>query len=96
MYLSSDVKRTAKDIGSNLRTWRILMDLTAQQVSERAGISRVTYSKLENGDFSVSSNTLLAVHRGLGRLKNVEAATDPYTSDLGRIRADQVLPKRVR
>jgi transcriptional regulator with XRE-family HTH domain len=96
MYLSLDVQNASKNIGANLRTWRILLDLTAEQVSQRAGISRVTYSKIENGDFSVSSNTLLAVLRGLGLLKGFEEVTDPYNSDLGRARADQALPKRVR
>jgi hypothetical protein len=36
------------------------------------------------------------VLRALGLLEKVATATDPYESDLGRARADQILPKRIR
>ena len=40
--------------------------------------------------------TYLNVLRALGRLDDAVTALDPYETDLGRARADQVLPKRVR
>jgi hypothetical protein len=36
------------------------------------------------------------VARALGVLDRVVGAFDPYETDLGRARADEVLPKRVR
>ncbi|WP_445262986.1 helix-turn-helix domain-containing protein [Pseudokineococcus sp. 1T1Z-3] len=41
------VRRAGQDIGSQLAAWRKLQDLTAQQVAERAGISRDTLRRLE-------------------------------------------------
>jgi hypothetical protein len=43
--LNSEITTTALHIGENLRNWRKLLGLRAGQVAERAGISKVTYSK---------------------------------------------------
>ncbi|MDR2957158.1 MAG: helix-turn-helix domain-containing protein [Coriobacteriales bacterium] len=94
--LTDDTARSAKQLGENIRTWRKLLGLRAEQVAERADISLATYSKIENGHQGVSLAKFLAVLRALGLLQKIETATDPYESDLGRARADQLLPKRVR
>lgn len=86
----------AANIGDQLTTWRKLRGLTAQQVAERAGISRVTLRKIEQGKLNVSLEAFLNVTRALGVLESVVKATDPYETDLGRIRSDETLPKRVR
>ncbi|MGY0501928.1 helix-turn-helix domain-containing protein [Nocardia sp. FBN12] len=90
------VTRAARDIGEHLVAWRKLLGLTAEQVSERAGVARSTYRRLEQGELGVSMETYLNVLRALGQLDNVVTAIDPYETDLGRARADQQLPKRVR
>lgn len=65
-------------------------------VAERAGISRGTLRRLENGETSVGFDVLLNVSRALGVLDRVVEAFDPYETDLGRARADEALPQRVR
>lgn len=90
------VKRAAVDIGAQLAAWRKLQNLTAQQVAERANISRDTLRRLEHGDRSVTMETILAVVRALGALDRLVDALDPYQTDLGRTRASMALPKRVR
>ncbi|MEG0757792.1 MAG: helix-turn-helix transcriptional regulator, partial [Raoultibacter sp.] len=82
--------------GENLATWRKLTGSTSQQVADRAGVSRSTVSRLENGDSSVSFATFLNVCRAMDVLDRVVDATDPYETDLGRARADQAIPQRVR
>ena len=94
--LIDDIRESSVQLGENIRTWRKLLGLRAEQVAERAHISLATYSKIENGHQGVSLSKFLAVLRALGLLQKVETATDPYESDLGRARADQLLPKRVR
>ncbi|MDR1014560.1 MAG: helix-turn-helix domain-containing protein [Coriobacteriales bacterium] len=94
--LNDDVAAAATQLGENIRTWRKLLGLRAEQVAQRADISSVTYSKIENGCQGVSLSKFLAVLRALGLLEKVATATDPYESDLGRARADQILPKRIR
>lgn len=77
-------------------TWRKLRGLTQAQLADRAGISRDTLSRLERGDGGVSIENLLRVARGLGILEALTAGSDPYESDVGRLRSDQALPARVR
>jgi transcriptional regulator with XRE-family HTH domain len=86
----------AKDIGQQLVTWRKLLGLTAEQVADRAGIARGTLGRLEHGDLGVGLGAVLSVAAGLGLLDGIVNATDPYETDLGRARADQALPQRVR
>jgi transcriptional regulator with XRE-family HTH domain len=89
-------RQAAIDLGDHLRTWRKMQRLTAQQVAERAGINRNTLSRLERGEATVGLDVVLDVARALGILDELVAATDPYNTSLGRARADQALPKRVR
>jgi transcriptional regulator with XRE-family HTH domain len=82
-------------MGEQLEIWRKLRQLTVAQVAERAGISRYTVMRLENGP-GASMENLLRVARALGVLDLLAAALDPYATDLGRLRAQESLPKRVR
>lgn len=86
----------ASHIGEYVVAWRKLQDLTAEQVCQRAAISRPTLRKIESGDPTVTLETFLNVLRALGRLDAVVDALDPYETELGRARADQALPERVR
>lgn len=90
------VRRAGTDIGAQLAAWRKILDLTAQQVAERAGISRDTLRRLEHGELGVSLEVVLNVARALGAMDRLVDAFDPFTTDLGRARATQALPKRVR
>ena len=89
-------QQAGADIGHQLAAWRKLRGLTAQQVAERAGVTRQTVGRLERGDLAVGLGVFLNVCRALGVLQRVVEATDPYETPLGRARADQALPKRVR
>jgi DNA-binding XRE family transcriptional regulator len=82
-------------IGEQLATWRKLRQLTIAQVADRAGISRYTVMRLENGE-GASLENVLRVARALGVLDLQAAALDPYGTDLGRLRAQESLPERVR
>jgi transcriptional regulator with XRE-family HTH domain len=90
------VRSAASEVGEQLTAWRKLQGLAAAQVAERAGVGRSTLSKIENGDAGVSFEAVLKVARALGILDAIVKATDPYETDLGRARADEVLPRRVR
>lgn len=87
---------SAQRIGAHVTAWRKLQSLTAEQVADRAGISRDTLRSLEQGETTVGLDVFLNVTRVLGTLDRLVEALDPYETDLGRARADQVLPKRVR
>lgn len=89
------VTRSVQDLGELLSTWRRLLGLTTAEVADRAGVARRTVESLEGGRGS-SVDTLMRIVRVLGLTERVLAAVDPMETDLGRARADQHLPSRVR
>jgi transcriptional regulator with XRE-family HTH domain len=60
-------------IGEDLATWRRLRRLTAAQVADRAGVSRHTVMRLENGA-GAGLESVLRVARALGVLDSLVAA----------------------
>ena len=94
-FMPKAVATTLKTIGEDLTTWRKLRQLTARQVADRAGISISTVLRLESGKSS-SLESLIRVARALGIHEELKIALDPYSTDIGRLRADEALPRRVR
>ncbi|MDY6050650.1 MAG: helix-turn-helix transcriptional regulator [Corynebacterium sp.] len=47
------IDRELAELGENIRGWSVVLHLTAQQVCERANISRDTLRKIERGDATV-------------------------------------------
>ena len=90
------VRRALRDLADDVAVWRRLRGLTQAQLADRAGVSRDTLTRLEAGDGGVSTENLLRILRALGVVDSVSAALDPYASDIGRLRSEQQLPRRVR
>jgi transcriptional regulator with XRE-family HTH domain len=84
------------EVGNSIKAWRILYELKAVQVAERAGISLGTLRKIENGDLSVGMDAFFEVLRSLGLLAQFTKSLDPMESDLGRARMTENMPKRIR
>jgi len=74
----------------------MVLNLTAAQVADRAGISAVTLRKLESGSGGTTTASLLAVLKALGLLDYVSDALDPLERDIGRARADRLTRQRAR
>ncbi|MFT3887244.1 MAG: helix-turn-helix domain-containing protein [Arachnia sp.] len=90
------IDRQLAEFGEHVRGWRMVLGLTAQQVSERAGITRDTLRKIEAGDPSAGFGNVAQVLRALGVLDRVVEAVDPLKSDIGRLRAGSLAKKRAR
>lgn len=90
------VERALREFGRHVATWRRLERLPVQLVAERAGISRDTLRAIETGRGSVSLENCFRVLRILGVMDGVVRAADPYETEVGRRRADEILPQRVR
>ena len=90
------INRQVADFGEHVRGWRMVLGLTAQQVSERAGITRDTLRKIESGNPNVSFNSVTQVLRALGILDQLVDAADPLASDIGRLRAGRLARTRAR
>lgn len=90
------IDRELAEFGEHVRGWRMVLGLTAQQVAERAGITRDTLRKIESGDAGVGFGNVAQVLRALGVLDRAVNAVDPLGSDIGRLRAGNLTKKRAR
>lgn len=77
-------QRLLAELGENLKLARLRRRLSAEQVAERAGISRSTLHLIESGSAGISLGKLLEVLVVLG-----------MESDLSRIAADDVLGRKL-
>ena len=77
-------ERLLSTVGENLRLARLRRRLSAEQVSQRAGISRTTLFQLEKGSASSSIATLLLVLAVLG-----------LEADLLQLAKDDVLGRKL-
>ena len=91
--LTPRLARTLGELGDNIRLARQRRQLTMQMVAERAGITRVTLSKVEHGDPTVTLGSYATVLFVLGLDQHLAslAADDP----LGRKLQDAAMGQRV-
>lgn len=90
------IDRQLVEFGEHVRGWRMVLGLTAQQVAERAGITRDTLRKIETGSPGVGFGSVAQVLRALGVLGQAVEAIDPLNSDIGRLRAGSLAKRRAR
>ena len=90
------VQRAARDLGAHFATWRKLRGLTLAQVADRAGVNEKTVRRFESDQGTTSVESMLRIARALGVLDQLVAAADPLSTDLGRLRSGEQLPRRVR
>jgi transcriptional regulator with XRE-family HTH domain len=86
--------KIAEELGENIKLARLRRKLTAEQVAERAGISRSTLWQVEKGLPSVSLGTYAQVLFVLGLEKDLQLIAKDDV--LGRKLQDAGLPIRKR
>ena len=86
------LKRFGKDISDARRRRRITMEL----MSERAGFSRITLSKIERGDPGVSMGAYASALFVLGMTDRLAHIADASHDIVGRELEEEKLPKRIR
>ena len=89
------VSRAMRTIAANLDLALRQQRITLELLAERANLSVPTVRRLLNEGAGTFEN-FLRVARILGLLQGVEDATDPLNTPIGRARAEQDVPKRVR
>lgn len=89
------VARAMREISSNLDLARRQQRITVELLADRANLSVPTVSKLLNQGAGTFEN-FLRVARILGFLDGVVASTNPLNTSIGRLRAEEDTPKRVR
>ena len=89
------VSRAQRTVAANLDLARRQQRVTMAVLADRAGISVPTLRRLLN-EGAGSLENYLRVTRALGLLDTTVAASDPLNTPIGRLRADEDTPKRVR
>ena len=87
-------QRTLIALGENIKYARLRRDLSADQVAERAGISRTTLSKIEKGDEGVALGYYFRALAVLGLDKDLLLVAKD--DKLGRILQDAKLQPKER
>lgn len=77
-------ERLLADLGENLRLARLRRKLSAEQVAERAGVSRSTLHLMENGSAGTSVGRLVQVLAVLG-----------LEQDLSKVGVDDILGRKL-
>lgn len=87
-------RRALRKMGSDLKDARLRRGLPASLIAERAGISRPTMVKVEQGDPGVSLGIYAAVLQALGLLEGLAEIADVKNDPRGSEAALDRLPKR--
>lgn len=84
-------KRELRNLGAKLKRARRLRRLPMDLIAERAGTTRPTLQRIEDGDPNVRIASYLMVMQALGILKELRLE-DPLDTEL----SDELLPLRTR
>ena len=90
------VRRTLRKLGAEMRDARRRRRIPTTVMAERAFISRMTLSKIEKGDPSVSFGYYATVLFVLGMNERLADLADPRHDTVGLNLQDERLPKRIR
>jgi transcriptional regulator with XRE-family HTH domain len=90
------VKKALKKLGEDIKEARIRRRISMQLMSERAGISRPTLKKVEEGDETTSMGIYAKVIFILGLEDNLANVADIRNDKVGMMLASKALPKQAR
>lgn len=83
-------RKQLAEFGENIRRWRSLNGLSAAELADRAAVSRQTLRLIESGTGG-RIDSLFAVLGALGIADAAVAGIDPFRSEAGRARLDDLL-----
>lgn len=90
------VQRALKKLGEDMKEARIRRRISMKLMSERAGISRPTLKKVEQGDATTSMGIYAKVIFILGLEDHLADMADIRNDRVGLMLASQALPKQAR
>ena len=84
-----------QELGQKIKTYRIMSDMSQQDLEDRSGVSKRSISRLEQGD-SVQVDNLFKILLALGLGDNIELLVPDQTKRPSYYLKQEDRPKRVR
>lgn len=94
--MPTSLKRAIRKLGHDINTARRRRKLTVAMMTQRAGISKPTYLRVEKGDPNVSFGIYCMVLFALGEAGRISELLDISRDETGLLLDEARLPKRVR
>jgi DNA-binding XRE family transcriptional regulator len=94
--LPLSVKKSLRKLGADIAIARRKRRLTVQMMTERVGVSRATYGRVERGDPTVALGVYAMCLFVLGFGAVLGDLVDARRDELGLMLEEEQLPKRVR
>jgi DNA-binding XRE family transcriptional regulator len=94
--LPTKVRRSLAKLGTDLRDARRKRHLTVQMMTERVGVSKATYLKVEKGDPAVSMGIYAMTLFALGFPDVLAEIADSRSDETGLLLDAERLPQRIR
>jgi transcriptional regulator with XRE-family HTH domain len=95
-HLPIPVQKGLRVLGKNISDARRRRRIAMELMSERAGFSRITLSKIEKGDPGVSMGAYASALFVLGMSDHLARVADAFHDIVGRELEEESLPKRIR
>ena len=95
-HLPIPVQKGLRRLGKNISDARRRRRIATELMSERSGFSRITLSKIEKGDPSVSMGAYASALFVLGMSDHLALVADASHDIVGRELEEENLPKRIR
>jgi transcriptional regulator with XRE-family HTH domain len=95
-HLPIPVQKVLRTLGKNISDARRRRRIAMELMSERCGFSRLTLSKIEKGDPSVSMGSYASALFVLGMSEHLTNVADVFHDIVGRELEEESLPKRIR
>lgn len=95
-YLPIPLQKALRKLGKDISDARRRRRIAVKLMSERAGFSRVTLSKIEKGDPSVSMGSYASALFVLGMSDRLAQVADASHDIVGRELENESLPQRIR
>ena len=90
------IQKALRQLGKNISNARRRRRIAMELMSERAGFSRITLSKIEKGDPTVCMGSYASALFVLGMIDHLEGIADASYDIVGRELEEERLPKRIR
>lgn len=96
LVLPIPVKRALRKLGNDIKDARRRRRIATQLMAERASISRTTLNKIEQGHPGVAMGHYATVLFILGLTERLNDLADIQYDSVGKLLAEEFLPKRIR